>query len=569
MNRREVFLVTFFAIYAGLTTLLVLAIPKTNSGILWVIWVGCGIAALSVTAFELALFPIWLWLRITGRLHRDRYVDLYISREELQYVASIAPKTAMLMPAHREVSTQEDADAFVARAVDMLCRSPAYVDLFFLFDSPVSEHEKELEVVRRIKAGLAERGRADEQHRVRMQTYRDKPKPLKNKPGSVKLWLDRYVDEYEFMFVLDADSSLAEPGYPLGAARPSTCYPLERLILAMLRHPELSMIQSAIDVHNAPTAWGWFQTSGVGMASKYHGVLFKWLLEGQVPSYGHNNLFRVRDFADHVKNTLEYLSHDFLDAADLITAGKQCVQTYNVTTGEEGEASLLGYLIRDLRWARGNAQWTNYWFAKQGLPLGPRIYIAVGILCYVWPLLASIALLTAVLLVNQGTPLIEASELQYAYVLFGCVVASLAVPKAFGSRSIATFNGTMLIGILIAPSLMFLQGVFFVLGAFGRKWSPRGTRSATLDFDHATRLIRMFAPVSLIGCILWVVFMENVPPSEVGAFLRAHVLLLIASPLIALVFSWPVPDRLVATFQGSRPRADGTSAVSRASAPAA
>jgi membrane glycosyltransferase len=548
MNRRVVFLLSFFAIYAGLATLLVMAIPKTNSGVIWTTWVGCGIAALSVTAFELAIFPFWAWLKITGKLHHDPYVDLHLSEEDLQYVSSLAPKTAMLMPAHREVSTQEDADAFVARAVDMLCRSPAYVDLFFLFDSPASEHEKELEVVRRIKAGLTERGRRDQHHRVRMETYRDKPKPLKNKPGSVKMWLDRYVDEYEFMFVLDADSSFLEPN----SARPSTCHPLERLILAMIRHPELSMIQSAIDVHNAPTAWGWFQTSGVGMASKYHGVLFKWLLDGQVPSYGHNNLFRVRDFADHVKNTLEYLSHDFLDAADLITAGKQCVQTYNVMTGEEGEASLLGYLIRDLRWARGNAQWTNYWFAKKGLPLGPRIYIAVGILCYVWPLLASVSLLTSVLLVNQGTPLIEASELQYAFVLFGCVVASLSLPKAMASRSIAMFNGTMLIGILIAPSLMFLQGVFFVVGAFGRKWSPRGSRSATLDFDHATRLIRMFAPVSLIGCIMWVVFMEDVPPSEVGVFLRAHVLLLIASPLIALVFSWPVPDRLVAAFQGKR-----------------
>jgi membrane glycosyltransferase len=313
------------------------------------------------------------------------------------------------------------------------------------------------------------------------------------------------------------------------------------------------MIQSAIDVHNAPTAWGWFQTCGVGMASKYHGVLFQWLLEGQVPSYGHNNLFRVRDFADHVKNTLEYLSHDFLDAADLITAGKKCVQTHNVTTGEKGEASLLGYLIRDLRWARGNAQWTNYWLAKKGLPLGPRIYIAVGILCYVWPLIASVALLTSVLLVGQGTPLIEASELQYAYALFGCVVASLTLPKAFGSRSIATFNGTMLIGVLITPSLMVLQGMFFVLGAFGRKWSPRGSRSAKLDFDHATSLIRMFAPVSLIGCILWVVFTENVVLSEVGMFLRAHVLLLIASPLIALAFSWPVPDKLIMAFYGRQP----------------
>ncbi len=81
----------------------------------------------------------------------------------------------------------------------------------------------------------------------------------------------------------------------------------------------------------------------------------------------------------------------------------------------------------------------------------------------------------------------------------------------------------------------------------------RGPRSATIDFDHATRLIRMFAPVSLLGSMLWVVFMENVPESEVGVFLRMHVLLLIAGPLIALLFSWPAPERLVMAFEGKKP----------------
>jgi hypothetical protein len=36
-------------------------------------------------------------------------------------------------------------------------------------------------------------------------------------------------------------------------------------------------------------------------------------------------------------------------------------------------------------------------------------------------------------------------------------------------------------------------------------------------------------------------------------FLRAHVLLLIASPLIALAFSWPVPDKLIMAFYGRQP----------------
>ena len=57
MKRRVVFLVAFFAIYAALTALLVMAVPKSNSGVIWTIWVACGIAALSVTAIATQMSP--------------------------------------------------------------------------------------------------------------------------------------------------------------------------------------------------------------------------------------------------------------------------------------------------------------------------------------------------------------------------------------------------------------------------------------------------------------------------------------------------------------------------------
>jgi membrane glycosyltransferase len=540
MNRRVTFLLALASNYVSLVALLVLVVPATNSGLTWTIWLACGVGTLSVTALELTFFSLWLWLKVTGRLHDDPYVPLEISDEELGWLERQSPKVAMLMPAHREVTTPSDADAFVERAVNLIRRSPRYVDLFFLFDSPPLEHDRELQVVQRVKAELADCGLADQAQRVRTETYRNKPPALRNKPGSIKMWLDRYRDEYEFMFVLDADSSLLQPDH----GRPATCHPLERLVLAMRRHPELAMIQAAIDVNNDPTVWGWFQTVGVGMASKYHGAIFRWLLEGEVPSYGHNLLYRTADFAEHVKNTLEYLSHDFLDAADLQTAGRKCVHTYNVTTGEEGEASLLGYVVRDLRWARGNAQWTNYWMAKVGLPLGPRIYIAIGILCYLWPLIASLQLLTSVFLMHFGTPLISTTHMEAVSWLLVCVVASLVLPKALASRSLAAFNGSLLVGVLVSPSLMLLQGFLFLMGAFGKKWTLRGSRTARMDLEHARGILSLFSPISLLGLVLWTFFLTHAGNLGFGAILiRLHVLLLIASPLIALAVSWPVPDK--------------------------
>ena len=64
---------------------------------------------------------------------------------------------------------------------------------------------------------------------------------------------------------------------------------------------------------------------------------------------------------------------------------------------------MLGFLLRDMRWARGNAQWANYLWTKRNLPLGPKIYIGVGILCYLWPLIASVLLLASVALLMAAS----------------------------------------------------------------------------------------------------------------------------------------------------------------------
>ncbi len=540
MNRPTFAMIVFGTVYFGLLTVFVFAVSVESPGLAWWVWLLCGIGALSATAAELTLLLFWLGLRVTGVLHKDPYVPAKLAAEDRRELAQNPPTVAMLMPAHREVTTPEDAEAFTQRIVEMLCRTPRYAEIFLLFDSPREQHQNELAVVEKIKANLRQLGRPADVSRVHMETYRDKPKRMKNKPGSIEMWLTRYAQKYEYMFVLDADSSLLEED----PSRPETCDALERLVLTLRRHPDIAMVQAAIRVHTDRTLWGWFQTVGARMASRYHGPLYKWLLEGTVPSYGHNVLFRVSDFSQCVGNTLEYLSHDFLDAADLQTAGRKCIHTYTVLTGEVGEASMLGYITRDLRWARGNAQWANYWLTKPGLPLGARIYLGIGILCYVWPLLASLLVIASVFLLSAEVPLISSDHPWSVQLLLGLVSASLVMPKALASRSIGEFYGSVLIGMLITPSLMLWQGVLFLLGAFGTKWTMRGSRTAKLDFEHAKGILRLFFPVSLLGLVLWMLCREGLGADSFGQVLiSTHLLLLIASPAIALILSYPLPDR--------------------------
>lgn len=538
MHRTSKVFLLFLLIWAGLVVLLFVSVPRDNQGIAWWVWLGSGVLCLTATAMELTLLVVWAGLTSRGKLKYDPYVPLVLADQDRERLDRVAPKVAMLMPAHREVSSPDDAEAFVERIVDMLLKTPEYAHIFLLFDSPPSEIENEHRAVEEIKRRLTEAGHPEFGARVIMEEYRDKPKHMKNKPGSIHLWQERFADKYAYIFMLDADSSLLDED----PERPETVDALRRLILTLEDNPQLAMVQSSIHVNTDPTLWGWFQSAGVGMASEYHGQIFKWILEGQVPSYGHNNLYRTVDFTTYVSNTLSYLSHDFLDAADIETAGRQCIQTYHVLTAEEGESSMLGFLLRDMRWARGNAQWANYLLTKRNLPLGPKIYIGVGILCYLWPLIASVLLMASVFLAREKVDLATAEGLPYMQVLLALVVVSLIVPKALGSKSLWTFYLAIIGGWLMAPSVMLIQGTLFLLGAFGTKWTIRGSRSNRMDYDHMAGIIKLFAPASALGCVLWVC-VQNVGGDSGGIgmmLLQIHLVLLIISPMLGLIFSCPL-----------------------------
>jgi membrane glycosyltransferase len=531
-------LTLFGAIHAGLAALFTLSVAGGGTGMLWSLWVLCGVVTLFSIAMELTMVLVWLWLRVRGRLFEEPYVPAGLTSRDRRELTARSPQVAILIPAHNEATTPEDSEGLKDRVVEILRNTPNWSTLFLLFDSPQDQRENELSVITGIKSELRKAGRHADAGRVAFEEYRNKPKRMRNKPGSIELWLASHAQQYQYMFVLDADSSLAAAD----DSRPEERDILARLVLAMERHPELAMIQSAIQIRSHQTIWGWFQAVNGVLGSRYHGPLFQWLLSGQVPSYGHNVLFRVSDFVNHVKNTLQYLSHDFLDAADLATAGRKCIHTHNVVTYEQTEESLLGYLVRELRWARGNAQWVNYWLSKPGLALGPRVFLAIGIMAYVLPMMASLMPILSVFLIYAGVTLITATHLWAAYLLLALVVIALFLPKVIAARSVAEFDGTAVVGALISPALMLLRGILFLIAAFGSKWSPRGSRTPNLDFEHAAGILRWFCPVALLGIILQFFFLQDTPAQGFGMFLiRAHTMLLIASPLLALILSCPLP----------------------------
>lgn len=541
MIRLRVALLLFLVIYAGLLMLLAASLGHQGMGVLWVLWVGCAAIALSATAFEMALFPLSLWAKLArgkDNLFAEAYVPTELAATDKRRLEEDPPAIAILIPAHNEATTPEDREGLVQRIVSILCETPAWSTLVLLFDSPAAQQAHECWVVENVREELARRGRGAEFTRLRAEEYRDKIPSMRNKQGSIVLWLRFHATKYKYMFVLDADSWLP----PMNSQVPEERDVLGRLVLAMERHPDVAMIQARVEMQTYRTIWGYFQRANKHLGSRYLRLL-QWAFQGQTPSFGHNVLFRVSDFVKHVKNTLEYLSHDFVDAADLATAGCKCIYTHGVITYEKCEESLAGYVARELRWARGNAQWTIYLFTKPRLPLGPRLFFSLGILNFFWPLVVTVMVTVSALLLREGIPIVATEDFWRPRTLLCLVVMSLVLPKLRAIHSPLEFNSTVLVGTLMAPALMWLRGMFFLLGAFGTKWIPRESRSINLDFEHVTSILRWYAPVALFGLVLDF-GLRGVPIEHLGLVLiHFHINLLIVSPVLALVLSCPLPGR--------------------------
>ncbi|MFV1981446.1 MAG: hypothetical protein ACC655_09855, partial [Rhodothermia bacterium] len=152
-------LILYGAVYTGLLVLFQFAIAKGNTGPVWGLWVLCGVITLSATAMELTLLLIWSFLRARGILLEDPYVPEKLADDDRRELAERSPPAAILVPAHREAATPEDATALRKRIVDILIATPSWSTLFLLFDSPDDQETNEIRVIDQIKASLRTAGR--------------------------------------------------------------------------------------------------------------------------------------------------------------------------------------------------------------------------------------------------------------------------------------------------------------------------------------------------------------------------------------------------------------------------
>jgi len=277
-------------------------------------------------------------------------------------------RTALLVPLYNE-----DAEAVFARlsALDAsLARlgvSSAF-DIFVLSDSTRENIAVAEQAAFRVLRAHAQSG----------LFLRRRLKNHERKAGNICDWVRRFGGAYEFMVVLDADSTMAGET-------------LLRLVDAMERSPGVGLIQTAPTIIGAATLFARLSQFGVRMYGRVAAAGLAWWAGAEASYWGHNAIVRTRAFAASAGLPIlpgvkpfggHVLSHDVAEAALMRRAGWAVHVTAALDGScEETPPTLLDFIQRDHRWCQGNLQHLRLIGAKGLHPIS-RAQLAMGAMAY-------------------------------------------------------------------------------------------------------------------------------------------------------------------------------------------
>jgi len=422
------------------------------------------IVALTLFAVLIAAIACWFCSTLAG------LVVLLNGREQddlsfAPYPPAPTTRTALLMPLYNE-----DAHAALARlsaldgSLSRLGASDAF-DLFVLSDSTRADA-----AIAEVAACAAMRGHAGS--RV---YYRRRSQNIERKAGNIADWTRTFGGAYDFMIVLDADSTMAGET-------------VLRLVDAMERNPGVGLIQTAPTIIKAQTLFARVSQFGVRLYGRVAAAGLAWWAGSEASYWGHNAILRTRAFADcaglpELEGRKPFgghiLSHDVVEAALLRRAGWAVHVTAALDGScEETPPTLTDFIRRDHRWCQGNLQHIALIGAKGLHPIS-RLQLAMGCMAYLSSPLWLASLLVGMALQLQG-PIDWAS---FWYILS---------PELSPFMLASLLGGVMLLG----PKLM---GLALVLSRPGERKAFGGTRRILKGMGLEIVLSAALAPILMVA----------------------------------------------------------------------
>ncbi len=292
-------------------------------------------------------------------------------QEDLEFRQHPPPpdaRTALLMPLYHE-----DADAAFGRLAS-LDASLGRLGVSSAFDIFVLSDSRSEEVARAERAAFRafrRRARSRVFLRRRLENH-------ERKAGNIADWVRRSGSAYDFMVVLDADSTMAGET-------------VLKLVDAMERNPGVGLIQTAPIITGAATLFARMSQFGVRMYGRVAAAGLAWWTGSEATYWGHNAIVRTRAFAESAGLPIlagaepfggHILSHDVVEAGLLRRAGWAVHLTAALDGScEETPPTLLDFIQRDQRWCQGNLQHTRLLTARGLRPIS-RVQLGMGLMTY-------------------------------------------------------------------------------------------------------------------------------------------------------------------------------------------
>ena len=423
-------------------------------------------------------------------------------------------RTALLMPLYNE--NAEAAFARLAALDTSLARlgTSSAFDIFVLSDST------------REDVAFAERAafRTLRPHVHSRLFLRRRLENSERKAGNISEWVRRFGGAYDFMVVLDADSTMAGET-------------LLRLVDAMERHPGIGLIQTAPTITGASTLFARMSQFGVRMYGRVAAAGLAWWAGAEASYWGHNAIVRTKAFAASSGLPIlpgakpfggHVLSHDVVEAALMRRAGWAVHVTAALDGScEETPPTLLDFIQRDRRWCQGNLQHLRL-IGAAGLHPISRAQLVMGAMAYLSSPLwfAGLAIGLALqlrypvdwssfwyFLNPRFSPFMLTSLLSGLLLigpkLLGCLLV-LSRPRerrAFGGTG-AVLKGMateVLLSAALAPILMVAntRAVLQTLRGRDAGWRPQQRDADGLAWRDAFRAMawQMFAGAAFVGAL--------------------------------------------------------------------
>ncbi len=330
-------------------------------------WDGLEMLAFGLFLILIASIGCWfansaigLWVLMTNREQEDLSFS--------PHPEAPTSRTALLMPLYNE-----DAHAALGRlhAIDAGLARLGVSDAFDLFVLSDTNKLDALMSEQAVFAGFRLRTHSQ-------AFYRHRELNVEAKSGNITDWTRRFGGAYEFMIVLDADSTMAGET-------------VLRMVDAMERNPRIGLIQTAPTIIKAQTLFARVSQFSVKLYGRVAAAGLAWWTGSEGSYWGHNAILRTRAFAEAAGLPVlagkkpfggHIMSHDVVEAALLRRAGWGVHVTAALDGScEETPPTITDFVRREHRWCQGNLQHLAL-LGAPGLTGASRTQLFMGVLAY-------------------------------------------------------------------------------------------------------------------------------------------------------------------------------------------